>query len=127
MCGNINSSNDKQLQRSSLPEEPGILSNNVHDVRSYDCLVVFALLLLAQPQQILRRVIFNSTTDIKHMVNLDHCHQEPLLILFMHGTGDGSNGPTKGVQILPRPFVTIDLNKMIVRNYSLFVISCCSL
>ena len=57
-------------------EESWVLSDHVHDVGGDDGLVVLASLLLTQTEEL-----------------LDHRHQEPLLVLLMHGATDGSNGP----------------------------------
>ena len=74
------------------PEEPGILPHDVHDVRGDDGLVVLALLLLAQAQQV-----------------LDDGDEKPLLVLLVHRAGYGAYCPAEGVQVLPRPLVTIHL------------------
>lgn len=48
-------------------EEARVLAHHVHDVGGYDGLVVLALLLLTQPQQV-----------------LDDRHQEPLFVFLVH-------------------------------------------
>ena len=85
-------------------EETRILSNDVHDVRGDDGLVVFALLLLAQTEQV-----------------LDDGDQEPLLVLFVHGTRDGADCPAEGVQVLPAPFVAVHLVLQPLRHDALRV------
>lgn len=40
---------------------------------------------------------------------LDHCDQEPLLILLVHGAADGADGPAQRVQVLPGPLCPIHL------------------
>ena len=59
-------------------EESGVLSHHVHDVGSDDGLVVFAPLLFAQTQEV-----------------LDDGHQEPFLVLLVHGPANGANGPAQ--------------------------------
>ena len=71
---------------------PWILSDDVHDVGGDDGLVVFALLLLAEPQQV-----------------FDDGDEEPLLVFLMHRAGYRSDGPTESVQVLPRPLVAVHL------------------
>ena len=75
-------------------EEPRVLAHDVHDVGGDDGLVVLALLLLAQPQQV-----------------LDDRHQEPLLVLLVHRAGDGADGPAQRVEVLPRPLGAVNLKR----------------
>ena len=63
-------------------QEPGILPDDVHDVRRNHRLVVLAPLHLAQTEQV-----------------LDHGNQKPLLLLLRHGAGNGSDGPAEGVEV----------------------------
>ena len=55
-----------------------------HDVGGDDSLVILSPGDLAQIQQV-----------------PDHRHQEPVLLLFQHGTTDGANGPAQGVEPIP--------------------------
>ena len=41
--------------------------------------------------------------------HLDDRHEESLLVLLMHGPGDGTDGPAECVEILPTPLITIHL------------------
>ena len=59
------------------PKKSRILSHNVHNVGGNNGFVVFSFLLFTHSQQI-----------------FDDCHQEPLLILFMHRTRNRANSPT---------------------------------
>lgn len=43
------------------------------------------------------------------LFHLDDCHKEPLLVLLVHGAGDGTDGPAECVEILPAPLIAIDL------------------
>jgi hypothetical protein len=45
------------------------------------------------------------------ITDLDDCDEEPLFVFLLHRTGNGTDGPTKSVQILPRPFISVHLNK----------------
>ena len=41
--------------------------------------------------------------------HLDDRHEKPLLVLLVHGAGDGTDGPAKCVEILPAPLISIHL------------------
>lgn len=43
------------------------------------------------------------------MFHLDDSHKEPLFILLMHRSTDGTNGPAQHVQVSPRPLGAIHL------------------
>lgn len=73
-------------------EESGVLANNVHDVAGHDGLVVLAALHLGEAEEI-----------------LDDSHEEALLRLLVHCQGDGSDGPTEDVAVVPRPFGAVHL------------------
>jgi hypothetical protein len=46
---------------------------------------------------------------IKLLTNLNDGDQESLFVFLLHGSGNGSDGPTKRVQVFPGPFVAIHL------------------
>ncbi|KAH3662578.1 hypothetical protein OGAPHI_005830 [Ogataea philodendri] len=95
----------KQLIDNSLQELPvsfqesWVLSNNVHDVGCHNCLVILTPFHFGQRQQ-----IFNN------------CNQESFLSLFVHRTRDRTDCPTQSVDIMPRPFRTIDLASKLGRH-----------
>ena len=73
-------------------EEARVLADDVHDVAGHHGLVILASFHLRQAEQL-----------------LDDGDEESLLGVLGHGTGDGSDGPTEGVAIDPRPFRTTHL------------------
>lgn len=52
---------------------------------------------------------------------LNDSDQESLLILLMHRSTDGSNGPAQCVEVLPGPFSAIDLVMKLLCHYSFCV------
>ena len=45
----------------------------------------------------------------KGVADLDDCDEEPLLVLLVHGSTDGTDGPTERVQVPPRPLGSVHL------------------
>ena len=43
------------------------------------------------------------------VADLDDCDEEPLLVLLVHGSTDGTDGPTERVQVPPRPLGSVHL------------------
>ena len=56
----------------------------------------------------------NLTTEqnirvIKLLTHLNDGDKESLFVFLLHGSGNGSDGPTKRVQVFPGPFVAVHL------------------
>jgi hypothetical protein len=65
-------------------KEARILSDDIHDVTGDDSFVILAPLHLSEAKKI-----------------LDDRDKESLLCLFIHGEGDGADGPAKHVAVVP--------------------------
>lgn len=102
-------------------EESGVLSDDVHDIRSNDCFVVFSTFHFTKAKQV-----------------FDHGDQETLLRVLVcnsgkfrvtnkskiptHSPGYRADSPAQRVQVVPRPLQTINLFRQLLSQDGLGIV-----